>query len=237
MHRFVQKVGFLPEMFKSLVESTSPKVVDKSQIEFQTKLINSQAKDVCDLQSVIQNLRNTKISQATVISTQKLKIKDLKKEVEKKSKQLEEQSRELKKLRKLQLKESKNRQTAKDKSLKISKQKSKITTLTSRNNNLNLHMKNKLSKFRKLTKRIATQSIQIDQLNKEVQEKFRYMQDKFIKEIKLFGSQCAERNKNLKLEVAKWDDQLRLHSEKTTSDDELSITISRLKNSIVGGGE
>jgi len=231
MHRFVQKVGFLPEMLKSLVESTSPKVVDKSQIEFQTNLINSQAKDVCDLQSVIQNLRNTNSSQAT-------KIKDLKKDLEKKAKQLEEQSRELKKLRKLQLKESKNRQIAKGKSLKISKQKSKITTLSSRNNNLNLQMKKKISKFRKLTKRIATQSSQIDQLNKEVREKLRYMQDKFIKEIYLLGSQYEEkRKKNLRLEVAKKDDQLRLHSEKTASDDELSITISRLKNSIVGGGE
>jgi len=141
MHRFVQKVGLLPEMFKSLVESTSPQVVNKSQIEYQVKIIASQAKDISDLQSVIENHRNTDSSQATIISTQKLKIKSLEKDIETKTKQLKQQSSELNKLRILKLRESKHlsekRQSVKDKSLIISDLTSKIATLSSRNNSLN----------------------------------------------------------------------------------------------------
>jgi len=225
MYLLVQKVGLLPEMLKSLVESSSPKVVNKSQIESQIKIIASQEKEINDLQSLIQNLRNTNSSQDVLISTQKLKIATLKKDVETKSKQLEMQSSELNNLRVLQLKDSKllneTRQIAEDKSLIISDQKCKIATLTSRNNSLNINLKEKLKKFLLWTKHIATQSREIGKLKRDIEESLRDIQGNVLKELNQLESLHAinvDRIKNLRLEVAKKDHQLRLQVQNTTSD-------------------
>jgi len=86
----------------------------------------------------------------------------------------------------------------KDKSLIISDQRCKIKTLTSRNKSLNLLFREKCTKFRWLSKRIAVQTGEIKKYKKEIQVMVKDLQGNALKDIRLFGSYHAANADRLK---------------------------------------
>merc|ERR1719320_1088626 len=213
MNRFVRRVSLLPELLKSMVESSS----GNAQIEEKSKNMTTQTERIQNLRNDIQSHLASTQTQTTVIKSQKTKTDVLDKGVQVMSKILEDQVTEVENLKLLYQQETvKLQDDLTEKAKVIQEQSFKIAALHAENQRIESLLKARYEAFRSLRSQVATHVGEIKYMRKNTKELVKDIQTKVLLEISnlqtCHATETAARLckiERLQLEVEKKGNQLR----------------------------
>jgi len=219
MNRFVRKVSLLPELLLSMVESSSGKL-SNSQLEKRSTKIAAQEREIQKLQSEIQNHLDAGRNQATLVTSQKVKIEVLEKEVQLKTKQLQDQISEFENLKLRHKQESiklvDNNRVLLEKSQTFREQSCKIKSLSSEKRRIESLLETRVKTFQSLRKQVATQVAAIENIRKDSLDMLKFMRMKVFTEISNLrahhgyeSAKYVSQIERLKLEVENKGNQIR----------------------------